>query len=218
MSQFYLSIKGVRQGQFKGTPNLRNSNDWMTGTRFSMQVDVPYDSSTGHPTGRRRYVPLIISKEWGAASLQILQALATSETLNPVILEFIHTGAEGDESVWQRITLTNASILDVRRYADFGAREIEQGPHEMEDISFVFQKIAVDDLIGSTVGAKLISGGTYRCRAAGPVCRRRGAAKEDLRRRAVDQPFHGPNLRRPNPLLGRRLVRDDIVDVAVLRA
>jgi hypothetical protein len=36
--------------------------------------------------------------------------------------------------------------------------------------------------------------------------------------RAVDQPFHGPNLRRPNPLLGRRLVRDDIVDVAVLRA
>jgi len=43
MSQFYLSIKGVRQGQFKGTPNLRNSNDWMTGTRFSMQVDVPYD-------------------------------------------------------------------------------------------------------------------------------------------------------------------------------
>ena len=108
MSQFYLSIKGVRQGQFKGTPNLRNSNDWMTGTRFSMQVDVPYDSGTGHPTGRRRYVPLIISKEWGAASLQILQALATSETLNPVILEFIHTGAEGDESVWQRITLTNA--------------------------------------------------------------------------------------------------------------
>jgi|SRR6516162_2659531 hypothetical protein len=68
MSQFYLSIKGVRQGQFKGTPNLRNSNDWMTGTRFSMQVDVPYDSSTGHPTGRRRYVPLIISKEWGADS------------------------------------------------------------------------------------------------------------------------------------------------------
>jgi len=25
MSQFYLSIKGVRQGQFKGTPNLRNT-------------------------------------------------------------------------------------------------------------------------------------------------------------------------------------------------
>jgi type VI secretion system Hcp family effector len=150
MSQFYLSIKGTRQGQFKGTPNLRNSNDWMAGTRFSMQVDVPYDSGTGHPTGRRRYIPLTISKEWGAASLQILQAVANSETLNPVILEFIHTGAEGDESVWQRITLTNALIVDIRRYADFSAREIEQSPHEMEDISFVFQKIAVDDLIGST--------------------------------------------------------------------
>ena len=32
MSQFYLSIKGARQGQFKGTPNLRNSNDWMAGS------------------------------------------------------------------------------------------------------------------------------------------------------------------------------------------
>jgi hypothetical protein len=50
-----------------------------------------------------------------------LQALATGEVLNPVVLEFTRASLAGEESVFQRITLMNAVVADVRRYLDFTA-------------------------------------------------------------------------------------------------
>src|SRR5262249_21497649 len=51
----------------------------------------------------------------------ILQAAATNETLSTVSLRFVHTTSTGVEETSQTITLTNATISEVRRYVDFTA-------------------------------------------------------------------------------------------------
>jgi hypothetical protein len=57
----------------------------------------------------------------GAASPQILQAAATNEILTAVSLRFVPTTSTGVEETLQTITLTNATISEVRRYVDFTA-------------------------------------------------------------------------------------------------
>ena len=49
-----------------------------------MELDVSLDTATGHASGKRQYKPLTITKEWGAAPPQILEAAATSEVLATV--------------------------------------------------------------------------------------------------------------------------------------
>jgi type VI secretion system secreted protein Hcp len=146
VGQYYLSVKGARQGQFKGIRNLRGSNDWMIASRFTMQVNVPTDAATGRPTGRRRYKPLAISKQWSPASPQFLRALNTAETLSMVVLEFVNTSPTGEESLWQRIELANATVIDVNRYTDFTS--LDQA-FALEVITLVWQKITVEDVTGS---------------------------------------------------------------------
>ena len=154
MEHYSFSIKGVRQGQFKGElRNLKGREDWMAGVRFSMQVSVSRDPATGQASGKHRHQPLSIVKEWGQASPQILQALATAELLNPVVLEFTRTGLSGEEAVFQRVTLTNALVADVRRYLDFTAAPADSVFRELEEILFTYQKITVEDVIGNTTFA-----------------------------------------------------------------
>jgi type VI secretion system Hcp family effector len=88
--------------------------------------------------------------QWGAASPQILQALATNETLNPVIFEFTRTTPDGKEQVYQTITLTNATIVNVSRA--LGADESQQiHSFEIEVVEFTFQKITMQDTTGGTM-------------------------------------------------------------------
>ena len=107
-------------------------------------------AATGHASGKRQYQPITVTKEWGAASPQILQAAATNETLNTVSLRFVHTTSTGVEETSQTITLSNATISEVRRYVDFTAAAGSAGQLELEDVSFLFQRIVVEDVPGKT--------------------------------------------------------------------
>ena len=115
-----------------------------------MELDVSLDTATGHASGKRQYKPLTITKEWGAAPPQILKAAATSEVLATVSLGFVHTTPTGAEETSQTITLTNAIISGVRRYVDFTAPAGNPGQLELEDVSFVFERIMVEDVPGHT--------------------------------------------------------------------
>lgn len=149
MPLFFIIIQGSKQGPFKGELLEAGHTAEIGGLRLSMELDVPLDVATGHASGRRQYKPLTITKEWGAASPQILQAVATSEVLTTVSLRFVRTTPTGTEETSQTITLTNATISEVRRYVDFTAAG-DAGRLELEDVSFVFQRIMVEDVPGHT--------------------------------------------------------------------
>ena len=59
----------------------------------------------------------------------------------------------GTEETSQTIALTNAIISEVRRYVDFTASAGNPGQLELEDVSFVFERITVEDVPGHTAFA-----------------------------------------------------------------
>jgi type VI secretion system secreted protein Hcp len=158
--QAHISLKGKKQGQFKGEGIQDKRKDkWLPVLSFDMEVVSPRDIATGQASGKRQWKPVSIVKEWGAASPQILAACATNEVLPEVVIEFSKTNPNGEEYVYQQIKLTDATISSVDRFT--GDREGAEGSssarhtlavdtHELEKFSLTFRKIELTDNDGKT--------------------------------------------------------------------
>lgn len=148
--QAWMSIMGARQGQFKSeTTNESRKFKWIPVLTFSSGVQAPYDPATGFSSGKRQWSPVTIVKQWGAASPQILAALATHKALETVEFEFERVAADGTTTVYQTITLINASIMAVgQSTADASSPQpaaTEINLSELEQVQFVFQKIEIQN-------------------------------------------------------------------------
>jgi type VI secretion system Hcp family effector len=146
--RFYMSIKGKTQGQFKPESKRAGRNDkWMECIAIDMGSAVPVDPNSGAPKGFRQHQPLKVTKEWGAASPQILQAHWRNEKLDEVVIETIGRDPGGKkEVVLERITLKGATAVGVRRFSDKPATTaVEHDVDHLEDISFSFQEILVEN-------------------------------------------------------------------------
>ena len=101
----YMTIKGAKQGQFKG--------EAMSSQIRLVNVVRDTPMATAMPTGRRMHSTITITKEIDKASPMIFQALSTNEVLSEVVINF--NGASGGPKTAQKIVLTNATILSVRK-------------------------------------------------------------------------------------------------------
>lgn len=151
-----VSIEGTKQGWFRGEgPGKATNPATLPLVNFKYELVVPRDPASGLPTGARQHKPVVITKEWGAATPQLLQALVTNEILKSVLIEFVQTNAGGQEYVYYTVKLTNASIMSLRRYTragDQGGQHASTGDHvQLEDISFTFQKIELTSKDGNTM-------------------------------------------------------------------
>jgi type VI secretion system secreted protein Hcp len=154
----YVSVKGTKQGQFKGESPNPNLRDKMVGLKFMYEVTSPRDVATGQVSGKRQHRPIIITKEWGAASPQLFQALVGSEPLSEVFIDFVGTDQKsGQEVLTHRIRLINATIANIAYKTDeaVGASGVKHltagGQRSLEEISFTFQRIELEDPIGKAV-------------------------------------------------------------------
>ena len=147
-NEFYITINGQKQGQFKG----EGRQNQIVGVGFQYEVTSPRDAATGQATGRRMHKPVVITKEWDAASPQLFQALVTNENLPHVDLQFVRTAPDGREEAFYTIKLTNATITSIRQYTGVlpGATNAAD-IHQLEEVSFTFQKIEVESTIGKTM-------------------------------------------------------------------
>src|SRR5580765_5101621 len=155
--EFYISIEGQKQGKFKGesgrgapkgegTDNARGlGRDKIAGVRFVSEASSPRDVATG----QRTHKPILVTKEWGAASPQLFQALVTNENLKSVLFEFVKTNVQGEEEIYHTIKLTNAAVSNIKAYLDL--TDTTGDPYdarELEDVSFVFEKIEMENRKG----------------------------------------------------------------------
>jgi type VI secretion system secreted protein Hcp len=145
-----MAIRGAKQGKFKGDTTAKGQEKWIRCSQFLLSLTVPRDAATGLATGKRQYAPIVITKEWDAASPQMFQAASTNEVLPQVELEFSKTGPTGVESVVQTVTLTNATISAMKQYIGFPDAGEPPSPHALEDVSFTFQKIEITNAEGKT--------------------------------------------------------------------
>jgi type VI secretion system secreted protein Hcp len=104
----FMTVEGARQGRIKGNGMSEQIH------LVSVARDTPM--ATRMPTGRRMHSTITITKEIDAASPKFATALATNETLKMVTITF--QGGSGGAKTAQRIVLTNATILSVRKHGD----------------------------------------------------------------------------------------------------
>jgi type VI secretion system secreted protein Hcp len=99
----YMTVKGAKQGPIKG--------DAMSDS--IKLISVVRDTPTGMSTGRRMHATITIVREVDAASPKFATALSTNESLSEVVITF--EGATGGAKTAQKIVLTNATILSIRK-------------------------------------------------------------------------------------------------------
>ena len=148
--EFYVTIEGVKQGKFKSDNHSQAHPGTIAGLEFVNDVKCPRDASSGLPTGRRVYVPVVITKRWDAASPQLFDALVSNEMLKSVLLEFVRTRADGQEETYYTITLQNAVVVGIKQYAGEGKSGDASAPRELEEVSISFQRIIVENKVANT--------------------------------------------------------------------
>jgi len=136
----YLTIKGSKQGKFKGESNRSSAHDKIPLLSFSYEVRAPRDVASGQASGKRQHRVLTVVKEWGAASPQIFQALTSNEVLNSVVIEAMETAADGSEHVKGTFTLTNAVISRVNKHPFTGKGSSDT----VEEVTFAYENISLN--------------------------------------------------------------------------
>ena len=138
-----MTVKGQKQGFFTGdNPAAKGGANLINVSGYQYSVTSPRDPASGPPTGKRQHKPVVITHELGASSPQFFGATVNNENLVTVVINFFKTQANGKEVNFYRVTLTNATISELKQYSS--------GNTVLEDISFTFQKIEQADLVAGT--------------------------------------------------------------------
>ncbi|MBY0311959.1 MAG: type VI secretion system tube protein Hcp [Phycisphaerales bacterium] len=133
--EFTVLIEGSKQGRFKSEGTTDTTRDRIVGFEYTHDLGQPTDKD-GVPSGKSRHLPIMFTKEWGAASPQIFQAAANGETLKSVTFEFYQPGVSGGLEHFYTVKLTNAVVSHVRQRMVAG--------RDVEDVWVTFQKIEVE--------------------------------------------------------------------------
>jgi type VI secretion system secreted protein Hcp len=156
--EFYVSVEGTTTGKFKGESTKEKQKDKIPGLSFEYAVRSPFDGATGNQSGKRLHEPIRFVKEWGASTPQFFHSLATNETLKKVTFEFWRTDPTGKQAAYYTITLENARVVTVKQFSSdvkvqgsvTSQRAVSSSANELEEISFVFQKITVENTQAKT--------------------------------------------------------------------
>jgi len=145
--QYYVSIKGQKQGQLKGESSKSKGTDkWLPCTSFQYAVVSPVDAALGKPSGKRNHSPLVITRETDSASPVLFNARWNNEVLTEVVLQ-----KEFHGHITQRITLTNATISELgHAFRPLSGEHSEHDNDLLEQYKFTFTKILVENVAGST--------------------------------------------------------------------
>jgi type VI secretion system secreted protein Hcp len=143
----YLSLKGQKQGDIKGSVTQKGREGKIMVIAVSHEIVSPRDAASGLPTGKRMHKPLVITKELDKASPLLYNLLVNNENVSNFELQFwtpqiggAHAGA-GVEKQHYTIKLTNANVASVAfRMANNKHPDLMKFA-EYEEIAFTYQKI-----------------------------------------------------------------------------
>jgi type VI secretion system secreted protein Hcp len=110
-------------------------------------VDVPTDKMSGKITGNRVHGPFTFTKEIDKASVPILQALVTGETIKTMTVHFWHITPEGKEVELYNIVLEDAQLCSVNTVLPNIKQEGQLNP--MEEVSLRYGTITWTFLDGN---------------------------------------------------------------------
>lgn len=150
----YVKIAGTTQTTINGESPRDKWKDWIPVLNFQHNIEGPIDVSTGGSTGSAKHGSITFTKQWGAATPQLLNAVHLREMLATLEFVFRYTPPEGGEQDFYKITLTNAYITNIKYYQsamtkDIGSTDVLQ----LEDVSVSYDKIQHDHVPASATGS-----------------------------------------------------------------
>lgn len=111
----YASFKGTKQGQLKGETagkGGREKEGWFELQSFSLgSSNAATASGKGGGSGKEGHSSVVITKEVDAASPLLLNAHASNESLESVVIQTI----DDNNKVTKTVTLTNAIISEIKK-------------------------------------------------------------------------------------------------------
>jgi type VI secretion system secreted protein Hcp len=155
MYEFYVTITGARQGRFKGETTDERHQGKLVGLAYE-QASAVAGAPSSRPAGKAAvgkvtHQPVRFTKQWGAASPQLLEALVTGEVLKTVVFEFISTNEMGEQAVFHRVTLFDARVTELRPFIDLDAEPSSLMPlPPLEEVALAFTGIRVENLTHQT--------------------------------------------------------------------
>lgn len=152
----YVVVEGTKQGFFANESIVGNHPNRLVGRDYDYLVKVPRDAATGMVSGKRQHGPVVLTREWGAASPQLFQALFSNEVLKSVTFEFYRTNNNGEEELGGLVKLTNATVVEIHQHGPSSGGTLHAaGPdtRRLEDVSFSFTGIEIQHPPGKTMAA-----------------------------------------------------------------
>ncbi len=137
----YLTLEGETQGAVAGSVTQGGREDSIMVIGFNHEIVSPRDAASGLPTGKRQHKPLVITKEIDKSSPLLQLILCTNENITKFEINFWAPSATGQEAVFYKIELENASIAGIHQEMLNNKYPENMQHKERETISFCYQKI-----------------------------------------------------------------------------
>jgi type VI secretion system secreted protein Hcp len=142
----YLSLKGQKQGDIKGSVTQKGRDGKIMVIAVSHEIVSPRDAASGLPTGKRMHKPFVITKELDKSSPLLYSVLCNNENITEWTLEFwtpqisAKTGT-GSEVQHYTVKLENANIASISfRMANNKHSDLMKFA-EYEEVAFTYEKI-----------------------------------------------------------------------------
>jgi len=130
----YIKIKGSKQGQIKASESASKTDP----AAFHIESYKMLDPS-GAPVGKRKHMPIVITREIDSASPKLLQALSTNETLTDLVIQSSDPSSKSAPLI--AIQATNARVTSINHVASDGQHPSLTKGKAYEEISFAYEKV-----------------------------------------------------------------------------
>jgi len=137
----YLTLTGENQGKIQGSCLKKGWVNAIEILHFSHCVDIPKNTETGLPTGRRIHRDIIIQKEIDKSTPNLYQALCTSEKIITVTFSWQRFDSIGSVEPYFTIKLKDSMITKIQPCIIQGFTSSQENYPFTEKISFAYEKI-----------------------------------------------------------------------------
>ncbi len=137
---FHMTVGGATQGPIEGSCDQEGREGTILCQAYDHQIDIPRDTQSGLPVGKRVHGPLTITKVFDKASPKLAQALTSGEQLE-VELKWYRIDATGIEEHYFTIKLEDAIVVGMKAWTPNCLDATKEGFSHMEDVSYTYTKI-----------------------------------------------------------------------------
>ena len=138
---FYMTMVGDKTGNIEGFNSKVGHETEIQCHALEQRLYRPYNPETGQPTGVRIHGAVKVTKSFDKASPLLFHVLATGENLSEVVMKFFRIDPSGEEVNYYTITLTNATIVEIKPIMLNHFDEQMSRYDHMEEVHITYEKV-----------------------------------------------------------------------------